>query len=178
MIFFKFSGYVFLIIPLRTHKPQLPSHIISGIDGVLRLRTCTLRTSILLYNNLPESQCDGHFDTLIIFQTHKIGNQLKIQRCFAIGWNISSKFTFHCLSVRLCYESTLVHKLEIIGSNNKGPGPDMRNNRYCLSDALLLPVGFKSCGLAYKGLKKNNNKKNSFYFNFLVRVLQYFQNSF
>ena len=25
-IFFKFSGYVFLIILLRTHKPQLPSH--------------------------------------------------------------------------------------------------------------------------------------------------------
>jgi len=25
-IFFKFSGYVFLIISLRTHKPQLPSH--------------------------------------------------------------------------------------------------------------------------------------------------------
>ena len=26
MIFFKFSGYVFLRISLRTHKPQLPSH--------------------------------------------------------------------------------------------------------------------------------------------------------
>ena len=25
-IFFKFSGYIFLIISLRTHKPQLPSH--------------------------------------------------------------------------------------------------------------------------------------------------------
>ena len=26
IIFFKFSGYVFLWISLRTHKPQLPSH--------------------------------------------------------------------------------------------------------------------------------------------------------
>ena len=25
-IFFKFSGYIFLIVLLRTHKPQLPSH--------------------------------------------------------------------------------------------------------------------------------------------------------
>ena len=26
MIFFKFSGYIFFIISLRIHKPQLPSH--------------------------------------------------------------------------------------------------------------------------------------------------------
>ena len=50
-----------------------------GKHGKLKPRTSSLRIVILWYNSLPESQCDGNFDLLQIFQ--QITGLLWIELC-------------------------------------------------------------------------------------------------